>query len=231
MFQVIELIALKAVLWDHDGTLVDTEPYWIQAELELARAYNVSWTHQDAIACVGSPITETARRMQMSGVPLENHVIVETLVDRVEVLIDEQGILWLPGVQDLFAELVEAGIPCAIVSNAWRKLVARTVAGLPEGAVTVLITGDEMLRAKPDPWPYARAAELLDVPVKNAIAIEDSLAGTLSAEAAGMPVLVVPNVIEVPAEPRRSRAQSLEGLTLNTLRAIVNGHVLEFSTT
>lgn len=225
------MIELKAVLWDHDGTLVDTEPYWIQAELELARAYNVSWTYQDAIACVGSPMTETARRMQMSGVPLENHVIIETLVDRVDVLMDEQGISWLPGVQDLFAELVEAGIPCAIVSNAWRKLVVRTVAGLPEGAVKVFITGDEMLRAKPDPWSYAHAAELLDVPVKNAIAIEDSLAGTLSAEAADMPVLVVPSVTEVPAEPGRSRAQSLEGITLSTLREIVNGRVLEFSMT
>jgi HAD superfamily hydrolase (TIGR01509 family) len=143
----------------------------------------------------------------------------------------EQGIFWLPGVQDLFAQLAEAGIPCGIVSNAWRKLIAITVAGLPPGAVKVSVTGDEMLRAKPDPWSYAHAAELLDIPAENIIAIEDSLSGTLSAEAANMHVLVVPSVTEVPAGPGRSRTKSLEGITVDTLRAIVSGHVLELAAT
>lgn len=217
---------LKAVLWDHDGTLVDTEPYWIEAELALAAQFNVPWTEEDAVAVVGSPMSETARRMQVAGLPMENEAIILELCSRVITSIDEKGIRWLPGVLDLFEEIAEAGIRCAIVSNAWRSVVEKTAAALPEGVVEFMLTGDEMKYAKPDPWPYRTAAEALGVPVENTIAIEDSISGTLSAEAAGIPVLVVPSVAEVPEAPGRSRASSLSDVSLDTFRAIVAGDVL-----
>lgn len=217
---------LKAVFWDHDGTLVDTEPYWIEAQLELAAIYNVPWTEDDSLACVGSPMPLSASRMQDAGVPLENEEIIIWQCDRVIELMDAKGIPWLPGVPELFDEIAEAGIRCAIVSNAWRSVVEKTATGLPDGIVEFIIAGDEMLHAKPHPWPYRTAAERLDVAVEHAITIEDSLAGTLSAEAAGMPVLVVPSVIDVPDAPGRSKATSLANISLDTLRAIVAGEVL-----
>jgi HAD superfamily hydrolase (TIGR01509 family) len=217
---------LKAVLWDHDGTLVDTEPYWIEAELALAARFGVHWTEEDALACVGSPMPESARRMQVAGVPMENEEIILHLCNEVIDLMDERGIRWLPGVQEMFAQLAGAGIRCAIVSNAWRSVVEKTASELPEGIVEFILPGDEMKYAKPDPWPYRTAAEALGVPIENTIAIEDSLAGTLSAEAAGMPVLVIPSVIDVPDAPGRSKATSLTEVTLDTFRAIVAGEVL-----
>jgi HAD superfamily hydrolase (TIGR01509 family) len=217
---------LKAVLWDHDGTLVDTEPYWIEAQLELAARYNVQWTEADSLACVGSPMPLSARRMQDAGVPMGNEEIIVWQCERVIQLMDEKGIPWLPGVSEMFAEIAEAGLRCAIVSNAWRMVVEKTASGLPDGVVEFMLAGDEMVHAKPDPWPYRTAAEALGVPVENAVAIEDSLAGTLSAEAAGMPVLVIPSVIDVPEAPGRSRAQSLADVSLDTLRRIVAGEVL-----
>jgi HAD superfamily hydrolase (TIGR01509 family) len=221
---------LKAVLWDHDGTLVDTEPYWIEAELALAARFGANWTEEDALACVGSPMRESARRMQVAGVTMENEEIIDHLCNRVIELMDERGIRWLPGVQEMFAQLAEAGIRCAIVSNAWRSVVEKTASELPEGIVEFIMAGDEMKYAKPDPWPYRTAAESLGVPVENTIAIEDSLAGTLSAEAAGMPVLVIPSVIDVPEAPGRSKATSLARVSLDTLRAIVAGEVLTVPT-
>ena len=220
---------LKAILWDHDGTLVETEPYWIDAEQELAERFNANWTHEDAIACVGSPMRESARRMQAAGVQMEIDPIVEWLVDRVAVMMDERGILWLPGVQELFAECAAQNIPCAVVSNAWRKVVEKTVSGLPEGVVKFILAGDEMIVAKPDPWPYAHAADVLSVAHENCIAIEDSLAGTLSAEAAGIPVVVVRGVQPVEAGPLRSRVIDLADINLDRLRDIVNGVQLELA--
>lgn len=217
---------LKAVFWDHDGTLVDTEPYWIEAELALAARFDVHWTEADALACVGSPMAESARRMQEAGLPLGNEEIIIDLCDRVIALMDERGIRWLPGVSEMFDQLAEAGIRCAIVSNAWRSVVAKTASELPAGIVEFILAGDEMEHAKPHPWPYQRAAEALGVPVENAITIEDSLSGTLSAEAAGVPVLVIPSVIDVPDAPGRSRAESLADVSLETLRRIVSGEVL-----
>lgn len=217
---------LKAVLWDHDGTIVDTEPYWIAAELALAAQFNAAWTEEDAISVVGSPMSVSAGRLQVAGVQMEIDEIIDDLCARVVTYIDEQGIRWLPGVLDLFDEIAAAGIRCAIVSNAWRSVVEKTVAALPEGVVEFVLTGDEMTYAKPDPWPYRTAAEALNVPVEHAIAIEDSISGTLSAEAAGMPVLVVPSVADVPEAPRRSRASSLADVSLDTLRSISAGDVL-----
>lgn len=218
---------LKAVFLDHDGTLVDTEPFWIEAELLLPRQYGASWTVEDSLSCVGSPMPVTAKRMQEAGVPLEIDEIIDDLCRQVIVMMDERGIPWLPGVPELFEEIAAAGIPCAVVSNAWRSVVEKTTSTLPEGVVQFILTGDEMLRAKPDPWPYQRAAEALGVSPSNGVAIEDSLAGTLSAEAAGMPVLVVPSVAPVPDAPGRSRTSSLADVSLDTLRAIAAGEVLQ----
>lgn len=223
---------LKAILWDHDGTLVETEPYWIEAELELTTLHGVAWSEEDALKCVGSPMRESAKILQQAGVQMEIDPIVEWLVDRVDRLMDEKGILWMPGVQELFAECAEQNIPCAIVSNAWRKVVEKTISGLPEASQAMIkftLTGDEMIVAKPDPWPFAHAAEVLGVAPENCIAIEDSLPGTLSAEAAGIPVVVVRGHVPVPAGPLRSRVIDLSDITLDRLQDVVNGTRLELA--
>ena len=217
---------LKAVFFDHDGTLVDTEPYWIEAEVRLPRRFGVPWTEADSVACIGAPMPETARRMQEAGVPMSIEGIIDDLCRQVLAMIDARGVPWLPGVPELFAELAAEAIPCAIVSNAWRPVVERTTAELPPGVVQFILTGDEMLRPKPDPWPYAHAAEVLGVEPAGQVAVEDSLAGTLSAEAAGMRVLVVPGIAEVPHAPMRYRTDSLAHVTVDTLRAIAAGEHL-----
>jgi HAD superfamily hydrolase (TIGR01509 family) len=222
---------LKAVFLDHDGTLVDTEPYWIEAESLLPRRFGAAWTVEDSLASVGLPMPVTARKMQEAGVPLGIDEIIDDLCQQVIAMMDDRGIPWLPGVSGLFEDLAAAGIPCAIVSNAWRAVVEKTTAALPEGVVRFVLTGDEMLRAKPDPWPYAHAAEMLGVDPAGQLAIEDSLAGTLSAEAAGMRVLVVPGVSPVPDAPGRSRTGSLTSVTVATLRAIAAGEVLALPVT
>jgi HAD superfamily hydrolase (TIGR01509 family) len=220
------LADLKAVFLDHDGTLVDTEPYWIEAETLLPARHGVAWTEADSIACVGLPMPVTARKMQEAGVPLTVEEIIDDLCRQVIVMMDERGIPWLPGATELVGALAEAGIPMAVVSNAWRAVVEKSTSALQAGAVGFILTGDEMVRAKPDPWPYTFAAGRLGVDPVGQVAIEDSLAGTESAEAAGMRVLVVPGVAPVPDAPGRSRTDSLANITVDGLRAIAAGEVL-----
>ena len=217
---------LKAVFLDHDGTLVDTEPFWIEAESVLPARFGAAWTVEDSLAAVGLPMPVTARKMQEAGVPLEIDEIIDDLCGQVIAMMDERGIPWLPGALELVEGLAAAGIPCAVVSNAWRQVVEKTTSALPAGVVHFILTGDEMVRAKPDPWPYAHAAEVLGVDPAGQVAFEDSLAGTLCAEAAGMRALVVPGVAPVPDAPGRSRTESLLNVTVETLRAIAAGEVL-----
>ena len=220
---------LKAILWDHDGTLVNTEPYWIEAEIELAHKFDVIWTEQNALDLVGGPMLETGRVLNAAGIRMEPSEIVDWLVDRVDELMDEKGILWMPGVQEIFAECAEQNIPCAIVSNAGRKVVGKTASYLPQDVIKFTLTADEMIVAKPDPWPFAHTAKVLGVAPENCVAIEDSLPGTLSAEAAGIPVLVVRGHSPVPAGPLRSRVDDLSEITLDDLRDIVNGKKFELA--
>ena len=221
-----DLAELNAVFFDHDGTLVDTEPFWIEAETLLPQRHGVSWTEADSIALVGSPMPVTAKKMQDAGVPLSIEEIIDDLCGQVIEMMDERGIPWLPGARELVSALADAGVLMAIVSNAWRSVVEKTTSALPEGAVQFILTGDEMVRAKPDPWPYLHAAKQLGVDPAGQVAVEDSLAGTLSAEAAGMRVLVVPGVAQVPDAPGRSRTDSLANITVDDLRAIAAGEVL-----
>lgn len=216
---------LEAVFLDHDGTLVDTEPYWMEAELEMPRRFGVEWTEADSVASIGSPMPMLAQQMQERGVPLTIEEIIDDLVGQVLEKVDEHGVPWLPGARELIEHLAAEGIPCAVVSNAWRALVEKNLSGLPDGAVQFILAGDEMVHAKPDPWPYAHAAAVLGVEPAGQIAIEDSLPGTLSAEAAGMNVVVVPGIAEVPEGPARFRVNSLENVTVETLQAIVAGEV------
>ncbi|MFC6258320.1 HAD hydrolase-like protein, partial [Kocuria oceani] len=72
-----------AVLFDMDGTLVDTEPYWIEAEIALVRAHGGTWTEADALAMVGAALEDAAAVFQRAGVALTVREIVEHLLGRV----------------------------------------------------------------------------------------------------------------------------------------------------
>jgi HAD superfamily hydrolase (TIGR01509 family) len=201
-----------AVLWDMDGTLVNTEPYWMECEHALAAKYGGTWSEEDALAVVGGDLLDSAAYMRehmgIDRTPLE---IVEELLDGVVERV-EQEVPWQPGARELLTALRAEGVPCALVTMSWRRFVDPVLLTLPEGSFDVLVCGDEVSRGKPHPDPYLRAAELLGVEPGDTVAIEDSSTGAASAEAAGCQVLVIPNHVPVPPGPRRVQLESLVGL-------------------
>src|SRR5690606_32625846 len=109
-----------AVLFDMDGTLVDTEPYWMRAEREIVARHGATWTHDDALAAVGQALPRTGAMLRDAGVPLEPAEIVAWLVDRVNEQLRER-VPWRPGVPELLADLRAAGVPCVIVTMSYRS--------------------------------------------------------------------------------------------------------------
>ncbi|WP_396935150.1 HAD family hydrolase, partial [Mycolicibacterium sp.] len=132
----------------------------------------------------------------------------------------EQGLPWRPGAQELLDRLLTAGIPMALVTNTRRDLAERALESIGRHYFSVTVCGDEVPSGKPAPDPYLRAAELLGLPAERCLAVEDSVTGTASAEAAGCPVLVVPNDMAVPHGPRRRHVESLTLLDVADLQAI-----------
>jgi HAD superfamily hydrolase (TIGR01509 family) len=216
-----------AVLWDLDGTLVDTEPYWMASEYALVAAHGGQWSDEHAHAIVGNPLPVSAQYLRThGGVDLPVDQIVQTLLDGVVARVAEH-LPWRPGAEPLLTELVAAGVPCALVTMSYRRLAETVVAQLPAGTFTALVTGDEVTEGKPHPEPYLKAAALLGVPPQECVAIEDSIPGVSSAEAAGVPVVAVEHLVPIPAIPGRLVVRGLAGVGARDLLPLLRGRKAE----
>ena len=208
-----------AILFDHDGTLVDTEPVWAAAKVALAAEFGGTWTEQDTLDCLGLSMQFTLDRLRERGVNLPDEEINNLLVAKVHETLAQQPVEFLPGIERFLSEVREAQIPAAVVTNATTSVARRTANAAPEGTFSVIIGNDETTHPKPDPQPYLLAAERLGVDPTQCVAIEDSPSGVRSATAAGMRVIVVPGELEVPAELGTVRFKH-EELTLEAVRAL-----------
>ncbi|MDF2145661.1 HAD family phosphatase [Knoellia sp. p5-6-4] len=212
-----------AVFWDMDGTLVDTEPYWIRAEHALVEEHGGVWNEEYAHELVGNDLMVSAEFIRThSPVTLSPVEIVEELLRRVIVQVREH-VPWRPGARELLAALGEAGVPCVLVTMSWRSLADAVVGALPAGAFAALVTGDEVEHGKPHPEPYLAAARLLGVDVADCVAIEDSPTGVRSAVDAGVPTVAVPHVVPVPLMAGSVQLPSLRGLAPHDLTSVFVG--------
>ena len=208
-----------AILFDHDGTLVDTEPVWAAAKVALAAEFGGIWTEQDTLDCLGLSMKFTLDRLRERGVDLPDEQINERLVAKVREALAHQQVEFLPGIERFLTQVRDAQIPAAIVTNATTSIAQRTADAAPEGTFSVIIGNDETTHPKPDPQPYLLAAQRLGVEPSRCVAVEDSPSGVRSATAAGMKVIVVPGELEVPAELGNARMLHTE-LTLDAVRAL-----------
>jgi HAD superfamily hydrolase (TIGR01509 family) len=212
-----------AVLWDFDGTLVDTEPYWIEAEFELVEAHGGTWSREHALELVGNDLLVSGRYIrEHAGIDLEPAEIVERLLDGVIERVRRQ-VPWRPGAVELLASLRTAAVPCVLVTMSYRRFVEPVLAALPPDSFADLVTGDAVTHGKPHPEPYLRAAAEVGLPPERCLAIEDSDTGARSAEAAGCTVLVVPNHVPVAPGTNRIFTDTLVGMDADALLQIVAG--------
>lgn len=206
-----------------DGTIVDTEPYWMRAETELVLEHGGSWTHEQAMQLVGSGLAQSARILQEAGVALSIGAIIETLTDRVLAQVDD-AVPWRPGARELITELGEAGIPVGLVTMSMRRMALQIANGVGDGVFAVVIAGDDVEHAKPHPQPYLLAAERLGVPIGDCVAIEDSQFGLVSAVSSGAATIGVPLHLTLPEGPTHELWPTLEGRTVADLAAALERH-------
>ena len=206
-----------AVLWDLDGTLVDTEPYWIEAEFELVEEHGGSWSHEHALNLVGSDLLDSGRYIrEHADIDVEPAQIVEQLLDKVVARV-QRTVPWQRGAAELLADLRAHGVRCGLVTMSYRRFVRPILERLPEGTFEVVVTGDAVSQGKPHPEAYLKAISLLGVSAADTLAIEDSNTGTRSAVAAGCTVLVVPNHVPVVEGPGRVLVDTLVGMSATSL--------------
>jgi HAD superfamily hydrolase (TIGR01509 family) len=186
------LIVCRALLFDMDGLMVDSEPLWFEVERDFARARGGDWTDALGRACIGQGLANTLRVMHETygfavDLARDADAIVQLFVARV-------GELTLkPGFEALLAEAERRAVPRAVASSSARRLVEATLARFDlRRRFGAVVTGDCVAHPKPAPDIFLEAARRLGVHPRDCVVLEDSSAGVRAARAAGMRVIAVP---------------------------------------
>ncbi|MER7899938.1 HAD family phosphatase [Streptomyces sp. NPDC096046] len=213
--------ALQAVLLDMDGTLVDTEGFWWDVEVEvfasLGHTLDESWRH----VVVGGPMTRSAGFLiEATGADITLDELTVLLNDGFEARIGG-ALPLMPGAGRLLAELYEYEIPTALVSASHRRIIDRVLTTLGAHHFSLTVAGDEVPRTKPHPDPYLAAVSGLGADPARCAVIEDTATGVASAEAAGCQVVAVPSVAPIAPSLRRTVVASLEEVNLTFLHGLM----------
>lgn len=214
----------EAVLWDMDGTLVDTEPYWMTSETAVVSRRGGTWTHEQGLQLVGNDLMDSTRIIrEQTGIPGTDEEIIDEIITGVVERVRAEGAPWRPGALELLAALGSAGVPCALVTMSYAVLADAVVEQAPEGSFATVVTGDQVSRGKPDPEAYLVAAERLGVDPARCVAIEDSTVGVASAIGSGARTIAVPLFVPIEPRPGLTRLRSLEGVGLDLIGRVAAG--------
>jgi sugar-phosphatase len=187
--------ACRAVLFDMDGVLVDSEPFWQQAEREVFATVGLDLSPEDMSLTIGLRIEEVAafwhRRHPWRGPSLEE--VAADVVDRVIELVEEQGEL-MAGVSLALESIRRRGLPLALASSSSRRIIETVFARFDlAGLFAAVASAEDETHGKPHPAVFLTAASALGVAAPDCLVVEDSLNGVIAAKAARMKCLAVPD--------------------------------------
>ena len=179
----------EAILFDMDGILIDSEPFWREAQIEVFASVGKTFTEEDCAETMGIRIDEVVAYRVPEA---DQGKVVQAIVDKMVQLVTEKG-KPLPGILETISHLKEIGVPCGLATSSRYRLLHATLKslGLSEAFSIVHSAEDEEL-GKPHPAVYINAAKKLGFAPHRCLAIEDSVNGMISAKAAQMRVIATP---------------------------------------
>lgn len=211
-----------AVLFDMDGTLIDSEHLWLQGERKVMQEMGGVWSSEDQAHCLGGPIERAVDYMiNKSASEATQAQILERLLVVMGELYENSPLRWCPGARELLVEALDRKIPTALVSASWRRIIdvvhAAINRDLGREAFSITIGGDEVASTKPHPEPYETAAQRLGLATHECLALEDSPPGAASAHAAGCRVVAIPHITAIAHQRHLVLVDTLVGHNLQSL--------------
>lgn len=210
----------SAVLFDMDGTLVDTEPMWLASENELMSRYGYAWTREDQAHCLGGPLDRVGRYMfDLAGGVESPEFFTDTLIALTESHLRD-GAQLMEGAQGLMALCEGLSLPMALVSASPRVLVDAVLDKLEGHSFAISVSSDDVANVKPDPEGYLAAAKFLEVSIEECLILEDSATGVAAASASGGVVVAIPHLVPIENAERVRVVSSVSELSLEMLEKL-----------
>jgi len=207
-----------AILFDMDGTLIDSEPLWLISERELMARYDFEWTEVNQAFCLGGPLDRVGNYMSSlaDGVK-DGQFFTDTLISLMAQKL-AKGAPCMPGALALLDLVEELHMRFALVSASPRVLVDGVLTNLATHHFEVSISSDDVVKTKPDPEGYLKAAARLGVDISRCLVLEDSATGVQSAVASGACVVAIPHLVSIAETDRIRTILTLEELTHEKLQ-------------
>lgn len=212
---------IKAVIFDMDGLLIDSEPCWDKARFNMAARAGVNWNKEDHKAVMGVSTHEWVSYMiERLSLKLPPKEVEETILDNMK-QIYSRNIPFLPGATEAVS-LSNSHYPTGLASGSPRSLIDTVINSPPfNNKFEVALSGDMFSKGKPSPDIYLEAARCLGIPPEHCVCLEDSGNGILAGKNAGMKVIAVPDPRFMPSEKKLKNADivldSLKNFSLKTL--------------
>mgnify|MGYP006274603863 CR=1 FL=1 len=201
-----------------DGLTINSEPQWLEAEIELTAPYGYQWGREDQAFCLGGPLSKVGQYMsEVTGGSQDGESFRLAIIDLMIAKVSTKA-EFMPGAKDLINNLSIIGTPLALVSASPRGIVDAALKHLQPIPFKATISSDDVKFTKPDPEGYLKAAQLLGVNIRNCLILEDSATGVTAARASGAKVIAVPHLVRIESDFQTKVIKSLEELSVDVLR-------------
>lgn len=209
-----------AIFFDMDGLMVDSEPLWLESERELTKQFGYTWVAADQVACLGGPLSRVGEYMfeRCKGAH-SPHYFTERLIEIQSAKL-RGGTPLMPGAIELVTELQACGVATGLVSASPRNIVDAVLENVGGTLFPFSISSDDVENTKPHPDCYVLAAKKSGADIARCLIFEDSLTGVAAAKASGAWLIAVPHLVTVPESARVRSINSLEQLSISTLKKL-----------
>jgi HAD superfamily hydrolase (TIGR01509 family) len=208
---------MSAILFDMDGTLIDSEPLWLAAEIEVMAEVGSTWDQTDQINCLGGPMERTERYMQeRTG----NTKPFGYFSERLDLVMEKKlanELNFMPNALQLITECIAAGIPLALVTASTGRQMRSVLKRFSPGTFKATISRDDVKNSKPFPDSYLLAAKTIGVDITQCVVFEDSLTGVESGLRAGAQVIGIPHMVAMQPHPSLRLINSLSEVNLDQI--------------
>ena len=208
---------MSALLFDMDGTVIDSEPLWLQAEIEVMGALGFSWDASDQLNCLGGPMDRTERYMQERSGHIKPYGYFRDQLNLSMKSKLRKDLELIPNALTLISQARVNGLKTALVTASGKELMNIALDKFPKNSFDAAISRDDVVKTKPDPEPYLKAAELLNVDIEKCLIFEDSQTGVNSGLSSGAKVIAISHINNFSTHENLRIVKNLSDISLDLL--------------